>query len=310
MAAPTNTLDATLNAINSITERYIFPMLEDNINTSNPLLMKIEKANISGGTDIRVPVRYRRGVQQNYAGSETLNVDYVEKKFSFIFPWAQKNFPITISGLDDIKNNGAQAILDHVKTETQAAEEDAKDSFATGLYSAGTDAKEIVGVGVMLSTSNTYGGISQTAQSWARAQVDATTTAISLTALNTMYEAAKEGPDAPDMFCFDEAQFVKLWALFQPQQRFSDSETASGGFKNLLFNSAVCVEDSYVPSNQVIGLALKHLKLVSSTKRKFPGEFIPFDAPINQDAKVAHIRWAGQLVCGQPRKNFIFTALT
>jgi hypothetical protein len=310
MPAPSNTLDSTLNAINSITERYIFPTLEDNINTSNVLLMKIEKQNISGGSDIRVPVRYRRGTQQNYAGSETLNVDYVEKKFSFIFNWKQKNFPITISGLDDIKNNGPQAILDHVKTETQAAEEDAKDSFATGLYSSGSDVLDIDGARVFLSTSNTYGGISQTAQSWARAQVDATTTAFSLSALQTMYEAAKEGNDAVDLICFDEPQFNKYWGLLQPQQRFSDGDTASAGFRNLLFNGATCVEDSYVPTNYVMGFALKHLKLVSSTKRKFPGEFIPFDAPINQDAKVAHIRWAGNLVCGQPRKQFVFTALT
>jgi len=309
MATPTNTKDSTLNAINSITERYIFPVLEDNINTSNVFLMKLEKSNISGGTDLRVPVRYKRGVQQNYAGSETLNVDYVEKKFSFIWDWKQKNFPITISGLDDIKNNGPQAILDHVKTETKAAEEDAMDSFATGIYSAGTDAKEIDGVQIFLSTSNTYGGISQTAQSWARAQVDATTTAISLTALQTMYEAAKEGGDAVNLMLFDEVQYNKFWSLLQPQQRFSDGDTASAGFKNLLFNGAVCAEDSYVPSNYVIGINLKHVKLVSSTKRKFPGEFIPFDAPINQDAKVAHIRWAGNMVCGQPRKNFVFTAL-
>jgi hypothetical protein len=160
-----------------------------------------------------------------------------------------------------------------------------------------------------LSTSNTYGGISQTAQSWARAQVDATTTAISLTALQTMYEAAKEGGDAVNLMLFDEVQYNKFWSLLQPQQRFSDGDTASAGFKNLLFNGAVCAEDSYVPSNYVIGINLKHVKLVSSTKRKFPGEFIPFDAPINQDAKVAHIRWAGNMVCGQPRKNFVFTAL-
>lgn len=308
--AISNSKDTTLNAINSITERFIMPSIEDNVSTSNPFLMKVTKKDISGGSDLRVPVRYRRGVQQNYSGSEILNVDYVEKKFAFIFDWKQKNFPITISGLDEIKNNGAQAILDHVKTETTFAEEDAQDYFASGLYSSGTDAKEMDGVGIFLSASNTYGGISQTLQSWARAQIDSTTTAISLVALQTQYEAAKENNDAPNLICFDEVQFNKFWALLQPQQRFSDGDTASAGFKNLLFNGAVCVEDSYAPSNYVVGLNLKHLTLVSSTQRKFPGLFVPFQSPINQDAKVAHIRWAGNLLGGQPRKHFAFTALT
>lgn len=307
---PTNTLDSGLNAINSITERYFIPTLEDNINTSNPFLMKIKKENISGGTDIRVPLRYRRGVQQNYSGSETLDVSYIEKKFAFIFNWAQKNFPITISGLDDIKNNGPQAVIDHIKTEVTAAEEDAKDSFATGLYSAGTDAKEIVGARVFLSASNTYGGISQSANSWAQAVVDSTTTALSLTALQSAYESSKVDNDKVDLMLFDETQYSKFWSLLQPQQRFTDGETAKAGFGNLIFNGAVCMADSYCPSNYVVGINLKHTKLLSSAKRKFPGFFIPFEAPITQDARVAHIRWAGQMICGQPRKNFVFTALT
>ena len=307
---PTNTLDSGLDAINSVTRRYFIPVLADNINTSNVALMKIKKESISGGTDIRQPLRYKRGVQENYSGSEVLNTSYVEKKFAFIFNWKQKNFPITISGLDDIKNNGPEAVLDHVRTETQAAEEDALDSFATGLYSAGTDSKEIDGVRIFLSTSNTYGGIDQSANSWAQAKIDSTTTTLSLAKLQEQYEAAKEGNDAVDLITFDETQFNNFWSLLQPQQRFSDGDTAKAGFKNLMFNGAVCTEDSYVPSGHVIGFNLNRLKLKSTTKRKFPGKFIDFDMPHNQDAMIAHIRWAGNLCCEQPRKFFAFTALT
>lgn len=306
---PTNTQDASLDAISSITRKYFIPVLADNINTSNVALMKIKKESISGGTDIRQPLRYKRGVQENYSGSEVLNTSYVEKKFAFIFQWKQKNFPITISGLDDIKNNGPEAVLDHVRTETKAAEEDAMDSFATGLYSAGTDAKEIDGARIFLSTSNTYGGIDQSANSWAQAKIDSTTPTLSLAKLQEQYEAAKEGNDAVDLITFDETQFNKFWSLLQPQQRFSDGDTAKAGFKNLMFNGAVCSEDSYVPSGYVVGWNLKRVVLKSSTQRKFPGKFIDFDMPHNQDAMIAHIRWAGNLVCEQPRKFFAFTAL-
>ena len=161
-----------------------------------------------------------------------------------------------------------------------------------------------------MSASNTYGGISQSSNSWAAAVVDSTTTALSLTALQSAYESCKVDNDKVDHIFFDEAQYSKYWSLLQPQQRFTDSATASAGFGNLLFQGAVCMADSYCPSNYIVGINMKHVSLKSSTKRKFPGEFIPFDAPINQDAKVAHIRWAGQLTCCQPRKQFVFTALT
>jgi hypothetical protein len=307
---PTNTLDASLDAISSITQKYFIPVLADNVNTSNPTIMKVRKENVSGGTDIRQPVRYRRGVQQNYAGTEVLDTSYIEKKFAFIFNWKQKNFPITISGLDEIKNNGPEAVLSHLKTEMTAAEEDALDSFATGIYSAGTDPKDLTGVRVFLSTSNTYGGIAQASNSWAQAKIDSTTTTLSLNALQTMYEQAKEGNDAPDFIAMTAAQFNTFWGLIQVQQRFSDDDTAKAGFKNLMFNGAVVTEDSYVPSGvPVIGFNMKRLCLKSSTTRKFPGKFIDFDGPVDQDAKVAHIRWAGELVCEQPRKFFAFTAL-
>lgn len=307
---PTNTLDSSLDAISSITKKYFFPNVADNINTSNVALMKIEKATISGGTDLRQPVRYQRGVQENYAGTTTLNTSYIEKKFAFIFNWRQKNFPIVISGLDDIKNSGPEAVVNHIKTEISAAEEDALDSFATGLYSAGTDALEMDGVRIFLSTTNTYGGISQSSNSWAQAKIDSTTTALSLAALQTQYEAAKQDNDAPNLITFTETQFNNFWGLLQPQQRFSDGDTAKAGFKNLMFNGAVCAEDSYCPSGYVVGWNLKRIKLASSTKRKFPGEFVDFEKPIDQDAMVAHIRWAGNLICEQPRKFFAFTALT
>lgn len=308
---PTNTLDSGLDAISSVTRKYFFPVLADNINTSNVALMKLRKVTATGGTDIRQPIRYKRGVQENYSGTEVLNTSYIEKKFAAIFNWKQKNFPIVISGLDRLKNGaGAEQVLDHVKTEMEAAEEDAMDSFGTGIYSAGTDSKEIDGARIFLSASNTYGGISQSANSWWQAQIDSTTTTLSLSALQTVYERAKEGNDAVDLITFDETQFNVFWSLLQPQQRFSDNDTAKAGFKNIMFNGAVCVEDSYIPSGHVVGWNLQRIKLVSHTTRKFPGEMIDFETPHNQDVDIAHIRWAGNMVNEQPRKFFAMTALT
>lgn len=307
---PTNTLDSNLTAIGSVTRKYFFPLLADQVNTSNVALMKLPKKTVSGGEDLRQPLRYKRGIQENYSGTETLNVSYVDKKFAAIFPWAQKNFPITISGLDDLKNNGPEKVLDHVRTEMEAAKEDALDSFGTGIYSDGTDSKEIVGARVFLSTSNTYGGISQSSNSWYQANVDSTTTTLSLAAMQTQYEAATEGPDRPTLITMTESIFNDFWSLLQPQQRFSDEGTANAGFRNLLFNGATASEDSYAPSGYMVFWNMKRMKLVSHSKRNFPGQMVEFDMPHDQDVKVAHIRWAGQLICEQPRKQAALTAIS
>jgi hypothetical protein len=308
--AVTNSLDSNLTAISSITRKYFIPKLADNINDSNVALMKIRKESVDGGDDIRQPVRYARGTQENYSGTSLLDTSYIEKKTALIFNWKQKNFPIVISGLDELKNAGNAKVIDHVRSEVQAAQEDAEDSFATGLYSAGTDALEIDGARVWLSTSNTYGGIDQSSYSWLQAQIDSTTTTISLAKMQERYEACKQkGKGAPDLITTTETEFNKVWGLIQPQQRFSDGDTAKAGFKNLMFNGAIFSEDSYCPSGHMVFWTLANVCLKSHGKRKFPGMFIDFERPYNQDVRVAHIRWAGNLVCDQPRKQGAFTAL-
>jgi len=166
MAYPSNSLDSTMSAISSITKRFYIPSLADEINTSNVALMKLPKKTADGGTDIRQPVRFKRGNVDNYSGSEVLDVSQVDKKAMLIFDWRQKNANITITGLDQIKNNGAAKVIDHVQSEIKIAKEDIIDSFATGIYSDGTDTKDIDGARIFLSTSNTYGGISQSTESW------------------------------------------------------------------------------------------------------------------------------------------------
>src|SRR5439155_7788720 len=108
MAAPTNTLDSTLSAINSITQKYYIPKLADEVNTSNILLMNMEKngnmQTVDGGADIRQPIRYARFSARGwYQGSETIDTSYNEKKFAMVFPWAQYHVSPTISGLTQIK---------------------------------------------------------------------------------------------------------------------------------------------------------------------------------------------------------------
>lgn len=82
-----NTLDTTLDAINSITKKYFFPKLADNVTTSMALLMFMEKngglTSVDGGPDLRHPLRYARNTSvMSYSGDEGLNTAYNEKKFA------------------------------------------------------------------------------------------------------------------------------------------------------------------------------------------------------------------------------------
>lgn len=305
----------TIDSISAITRRYFFPSLVDEVTTSMALLMKMKEGGrmitIDGGDQIYQPVDYARNSSvMNYSGDETLNVAYNEKRTALVFDWKQKSAAITITGLDTLKNSGAAKVIDHLTAETNAAKRDMKDSFATGLYSAGTDSKEITGARVFVATTSSYGGLSQTTESWLQAKVDSTTTALSLGKMQERWEACKEDNDKPTLITTTETLYNSFWSLLQPQQRFSDGKMASAGFENLMFNSAPVLEDSYCPASSMFFWNLKKLKLVSAKDRPFPGELQDFVKPTNQDAKTALILWGGELVCEEPRKFGLMNALT
>lgn len=309
-------MSVSVTAINAITKQNFIPKLVDNVMQSNALLMYLDKnkgmETIDGGQDLRVPVRYARFSSRGwYAGAESQNTAYNEKKTALVFDWKQYYVNITITGLDKLKNAGESKVIDHVRSEVEAAEDDLKDAFGTGLYSNGTtDPKSIVGVRGFLSTSSTYGGISQSSESWLQAQIDSTSTTLSLVKMQERYEAARIGNEAPDLVTTTETLFNSFWGLLQPQQRFQDSDTASAGFKNLLFNGAVVMQDDYCPASHMIFLNTKYLKLYSHKDRKFPGEYQDFRSFFDQDAEIAKMQWAGALVCSSPRLQAAMTALT
>jgi hypothetical protein len=306
-----------ISAINAITNLKFIPKLADNIATSNALVMRLKKSGrfqtLDGGQDIRQPVTYAFNQYfQWYSGSETLATANNEKKTALVFDWKQFNIPITVSGLDVLKNAGESKILDHVQTEMKIAENSIKENFSIGMYSAGTDPKSITGLRVAVATASTYGGISQSAESWLQGQVDSTTTVLSIGAIQTMWEAASEDNDSPTFLVGTKLLFNSYYAKLQPQQRFQDTETAAGGFKNLLFNGAPFVAESHVPTSHIFGLNEQYITMWSHKERNFPGHFDGFEnlkIP-TQDSIFSSMKWAGELIVDQPRKNFKFTALT
>ncbi len=303
-----------ISAINAITKQAFIPKLVDNVMLSNAMLYFLEKnkgfENLDGGIDIRVPVRYARFSSRGwYTGSQTQNTAYNEKKTALRFDWAQYYVNITISGLDKIKNAGENKVIDHVRSEVEAAEEDLRDAFGTGIYSTST-VNSIIGTGGYLSTTSTYGDVSQSTSSWLQAAVDSTTTTLSLAAMQSRWEACKFNNQVPNLITTTATLFSSFWSLLQPQQRFADGDAAAAGFKNLLFNGAPVMHDDYVPASNMQFHNTNYIRLYSHKDRKFPGEYVDFRKFFDQDAEIATMQWAGAFICSGPRYQALMSALT
>jgi hypothetical protein len=302
----------TYDQISAITQKKFIPKLVDNIFDSNPLLQRLKKKSYEktdGGTSIMVPLNYAQATAGGwYSGADTLTTTDNDVMTAAEYQWKQIYKSISINRLDELKNSGDSAILKLVKNKVQIAEKSIMDDMGTGLYSAGTDAKSIVGLRSIISTSNTVGGIAQGTYSWWQAQVDSTTTTLTLAAMQSRDNACTIGNDGPSVIVTTRALYNSYYGLLQPQQRFMDSETAKGGFTSLMFNGKPVIVDSHSPSAYMNFLNEEYLHLFYHPDEDF--RFEAFAKPINQNVKVAKIFWAGAFGSSNCRMQGAMTALT
>lgn len=303
----------SLDQLNAITHKKIMPKMYDNIFDSNPLLKRImaggQYQSQDGGTSIDIPLNYaQQGASGWYSGTETLDTSDSENISAARYTWKNLYTGITISDEDELKNSGAAGVLKLVGSKAQIAEKTIKDLLGTGLYSDGTDASSIQGLRDIVAADQTVGGIDQSAYSWWQAQVDSSTTTMTLSALNAVFEDCVIDSEKPTVALATRANYNRYYNLLQPQQRFQDSAVAKGGFQSLMFNGIPFISDSHCPANHVFFINEKHLHLFYHPQRNFSME--PWQKPLNQQLKLCRILWMGTLASSNNRLHGKLSALT
>lgn len=303
----------SIGQLDAVTERYIMPKLHDNIFDSNPLLKRLlasgQYHSVNGGTYVDIPLAYAGTTAKGwFKGADTLNTAENDMVTSARYDWCSLYAGITITEEDELKNGGERGVLKLLAAKAQQAEKTIKDDLGTGLYSDGTTTNSIVGLRDIVATDQTVGGISQSTYSWWAGQVDSTTTTTSIAAVNLQYENASIDSEKPTVLLSTRTIYTKYYNLLQPQQRFTDSTTASGGFQNLMFNGIPWISDSHCPSSHLFGINEKHLWLCYHPEVNFTKE--PFQRPINQRVKVSRFVWMGALGSSNNRLHFKFSGLT
>lgn len=303
----------TYDQISGITQRKFIPKLYDNIFNSNPLLQRHRKRSyelVDGGISIMVPLNYAVPTASGwYFGADTLNVNDNDQITAAEYSWKALYTNITILRTDELKNAGDEQMVSLVKSKVKIAEKQMEDQLGTGIFSNATNAKSIIGLQQIVATGNTIGGISQTTNSWWQAgSVDSTTTALSLSAMQTVWNLCTIGSWSPSVAITTRSIFNSYYALLQPQQRFQDTSSAEGGFQSLLFNGLPVLPDSHCPSSNLFFLNEDYIHLWAHKEEDM--RFEPFSKPINQNVKVAKIYWMGAYGTSNTRLQGALTAIT
>lgn len=291
-------MSLSIDQLNAVTERYFVKKVFDNIFDSTPLLRKMKNTgsykSADGGSEIYVPLNYAQASSKGwYSGSDTLSTSDTSNISSAVFQWRSLFAGIAITEEDKLKNAGQAQQVNLLKSKIQIAEKTLKNDLDVGIYSDGTDSKSIVGLRSIVGTANTVGGISQSDNSFWRAQVDSSTTTLTIAAMNQVFQDCTIDSEQPNYIVTTRSVYNDYYGLLQANQRFMDESEARGGFSSLMFNGQPCVHGGNVPTGHMYFLNLDHLHLFYHPERNI--SFQPFAKPINQEVSVSRFLWMGAL---------------
>jgi hypothetical protein len=297
--------------------------LADNITNNNALLDFVKRRGrdnkFHGGREIMQELRYAQNQTFLwYSGYEPLNISLNDTMTAARFAIKQAAIAVVISGLEEIQNEGEEAMIELVRARVDTAEDTFWNQMSASIYSDGTGfgGKQIGGLALLISkapTSGVVGGIDRSAQLWwqnvaVNSAVDArgpVSTSNITSYMNSITVSLKRNTDGVDLIVADNNFYIAYLNTLQTIQRISDDGGGKGvgaGFTSLkYFGAGKSVDvildggkNGQIPANTMYFVNTDYLYYRPSTTRNF--KVIGGDrANVNQDAIVRLYAWAGNM---------------
>jgi len=228
------------------------------------------------------------------------------------YQWKQLAASIAISGIEEAKNRGTEAIIKLLNAKIMQAEESIKESLNYQLFSDGTGngGKDFGGLSAIVDATGTIGGIDQSTNSWWASYEENTSTALTTAQMATAYNTASRGNDHPDLILTTQTLFEKYESLLTPQVRYQDTTKANSGFQNLMFKQTPVVYDVSAPTGNMFFMNSKYLKLVGMADHWFETTEFQKGTVAGVDARYALILSFGNLTCSNRARQAKLTAKT
>ena len=307
--------------------------LTDNIFNEHPLLYWLKDKGrvrmLSGGDQIIEPIIHVVGdtptvaaadrTTGSYGEYEDIDITPVNTATSAAYDWKTIVGSIAISGLEELKNSGEEALINLLEAKIMQAEETMKANLSTMLWNTSlAETTDVLGLPQIIdSTGDTIGGIAVADfNGWASVEQDKTAVAFADVDLRAMVRSihnttSRGGKNGPDVVFSGQTLFENYESDLVPALRYSSTKLADSGFRNLEVNGIPWMWDYDCPANQIFGIASKYLGIVGHKDRwfkqtKFSEGLSAADGGVatTVDARYALITAALELTCRNRRRHF------
>lgn len=226
------------------------------------------------------------------------------------YEWKQAQSPVTLSGLDMLKNSGEAAIVNLIKARIEAGVLSLANTLggsATGVFSNLTESSltGLTGLQALVSntpTAGTVGSIARTNSFWQN-QRDAISTNWStdgLVSLQSLWYQCSFGSDVPDLIVFNRSYFTNYERSLTATLSYNLPSAAKQdmldlGLPNAInYKGATMIYDDGVPANRGYLLNSKYLRFIVHRDRDF--ELSEFVVETGTDGIYSHIWFAGEQI--------------
>ena len=311
MAAGNSDFDEIL----STTLKNYVPKLTDNIFTARPLFYALTTGQtirrISGGAKIVVPVIYgTNSTAGSYSGTDTISVTAQTGISAAEYDWKQYAATVTISGIEEAKNNGEAQIIDLLEGKIFQTQETIIENMNTMFFGNGTgnSNKDWLGLSALVGSTGSPGGIDATDSDndWWRSAVTNQGGALTIAAMATLYNNCSVGNDQPTIGITGQTQYEVYEALLEDQIRYTDTDVGDAGFQNLMFKGCpITFDGTLAGEGKLYFLNTKYLQLVAHSDVWFKPT--PFVRPTNQDSVFSQLLCYGELTTSnRARQGYMY----
>lgn len=318
LAQPPVTL---LNTVNSITQKYIIPILGDTVMIPSPAFWAMTRRGkkFAGGELVYPVLTQEETTGGAYFGDQLLDTSVVDSVQPADQVWKFYRQAIAIPITDVILNRGGAGSLDLIKTKYQIASSSFLQKLSRAVWgtSPQNTSLDVDSIDAWVgSTNNTIAGIdrSQAANAFWLPAANAAGGGVALTQANAelAYVSVVYGYDEPDVLLLDMTRFAgfknNITSLIRFTDNDQDEEALQAGFRyHFLYNNAVVLGDRFVPAQVAYYLNTKYIFPVFHEADYYTVD--PFIKPSNQRVVVSTMYVTWQIICPSPRMHVKITNL-
>jgi hypothetical protein len=287
-----------------------------------------------GGRSIVVPLMYgTNDTVASYQGYDLLDVTPQAGITAAEYDWKYIAGSVTISGQEEFENSGdKERIFNLLEAKIKQLEISMKLEINQQLFAkAAAGSKDITGLGWAVEDGaswSTYGGIdsSDADNAWWRNQYfdfdtevnggTATTfnatsgvTTMGMRAMRGMFNDCTISNEKPTLIITTSDLYEAYEADVEGSKlRTQNLKMADAGFQNIEFKGVPIIFDEDMDDEEMLFLNSNYLKFVIGKGRNFVNT--PFVKPENQDAKVSHVLFTGNIVTSKRDVHGRIVAMT